>query len=103
MCKRMSYRILALNAAGFSNESFKLFPTARDKVCQDFREISEAKAALFRRAAEKENVPFAHVVKFGQRDEAISEVRKETGDIDYVVCESEEDTTRGRIVAYAPL
>jgi len=107
MSKRMSYEIVALNAAGFNNESFKLFPTARKKVCQDFQEISEKNAALFRKAAQKEQIPFVHVVKFSERDEAIAEISKELGDIDYVVSESEEvmrgQGSRGRIVAYCPV
>ncbi len=105
--KRMSYQILALNAAGFSSESFKLFPTARGKVCQDFREISEKNAALFRQAAQKEGIPFSHIVKFCEHDKAIAEVRKEIGDIDYVACECEEGSdqskTRGQIVTYIPV
>lgn len=103
MSKRMSYQILALNAAGFNNESFKLFPTARDRVCQDFLVISEKNAALFRKAAEKDGVPFVHAVKYSDQDDAIDELRKELGDIDYVVCESEDEPGRGQIVAYTPL
>ena len=107
MSKRMSYEILALNAAGFNNESFKLFPAARKKVCQDFQEIAEKNAVLFRKAAQKENIPFFHVVKLSERDEAIAEIREEFGDIDYVVSVSEEEPpqqkSRGRIVAYYPV
>ncbi len=103
MSKRMSYQILALNAAGFSNESFKLFPKARESVCQDFQEISAKNAALFRRAAEKEDIPFVHEVKCCDRDEAIADLRKEIGDIDYVVCESDDEAVRGKIMAYTPL
>jgi FixJ family two-component response regulator len=105
--KRMSYQIIALNAAGFNKESFRLFPTAREKVCQDFQEISEKNAALFRQAAKKERIPFNHVVKFCEREEAITEIRKEIGDIDYVVCEADEEAdqpkARGQIVAYTPV
>jgi DNA-binding NtrC family response regulator len=107
MSKRMSYEIVALNTAGFNNESFKLFPAARRKVCEDFKEISEKNAALFRKAAQKEQVPFVHVVKFSERDEAIAEIRREFGDVDYVISVAEEGssarTSRGRIVAYCPV
>jgi DNA-binding response OmpR family regulator len=101
--KRMSYAILAMNAAGFNNESFKLFPKARERVCQDFQEISEKNAALFRHAAQKEGIPLAHIVKFGERDEAIEEIINEFGFIDYVVSESEEGPHKGEIFAYCPM
>lgn len=101
--KRMSYGVLAMNTAGFDNDSFRLFPKARERVCQDFKEISENNAALFRRAAIKEGVPFAHVVKFCERDEAIDEVIQEVGYIDYVVSESEEGPNKGEIFAYCPM
>lgn len=101
--KRMSYAILAMNAAGFNNQSFKLFPKARERVCSDFQEISEKNAALFRQIAQKDGVPFAHLVKFCERDEAIDEVINEVGYIDYVVSESEEGPDKGEIFAYCPM
>ncbi len=101
--QRMSYAILAMNVAGFSNESFKQFPKARERVCQEFQEISEKNASLFRRAAQKTAIPFAHIVKLNEQDEAIDDVIKETGYIDYVVCEAEEGPNRGEIVAYCPM
>jgi hypothetical protein len=103
--KRMSYAILAMNAAGFDNESFRLFPAARQRVCDDFKEISEKNAALFRLAADKEGIPFESVVILCDQDEAITQIRKEIGDIDYVVCECSEDPDqpRGQIVAYTPI
>jgi DNA-binding response OmpR family regulator len=105
--KRMSYQILALNAAGFNNESFRLFPAAREKVTADFQEISQKNGALFEQAAQKAGIPFNHIVKFCEREEAIAEIREEIGDIDYVVCEADEDAgqprKRGQIVAYTPV
>lgn len=103
ICKRMSYGILAMTASGFNDESFKFFPKARERVCQDFREISEKNAALFRQAARKEGIPFAHVVKFYEEDEAIDEVIDEVGYIDYVIFESEEGPNKGEIFAYCPM
>jgi CheY-like chemotaxis protein len=101
--KRMSYAVLAMNAAGFNNESFRLFPKARERVCQDFQEISEKNAAIFKHAAQKDGVLFAHTVKFCERDEAIDEVIKEYGFVDYVVSESEEGPNKGEIFAYSPM
>jgi DNA-binding NtrC family response regulator len=101
--KRMSYALLAMNTAGFNNESFKLFPKARERVCQEFQEISEKNAAVFRQAAQKEGIPFAHTVKFSERDEAIDEVIMEIGHIDYVVSEADEGPNKGEIFAYCPM
>jgi two-component system response regulator CpxR len=106
MSKRMSYEILALSAAGFDGQSFRLFPDARKRVCEDFEEISKKNAAVFERAARKEGVPFAHRVKFCDRDEAIEEIVREVGEIDYVVSEAEEEPREakrhGKIFAYCP-
>jgi DNA-binding NtrC family response regulator len=107
MAERLSYEVVALNAAGFSKESFRSFPGARDKVCQDFAAVSEQNAVPFRDAASEKGIPFFHLVKFTSADEATAEVRNEVGDIDYVICETEtgaeEPGERGPIVAYTPV
>jgi DNA-binding NtrC family response regulator len=107
MAERLSYEIIALNAAGFSKETFRSFPGARDKVCQDFRAVSEGNALSFRGAAAEKGIPFSHLVKFSSADEATAEVRNQVGDIDYVICEGEEMVgeagERGPIVAYTPV
>jgi DNA-binding NarL/FixJ family response regulator len=107
MAERLSYEVVALNAAGFSKESFRSFPGARDKVCQDFLAVSEGNAVAFREAAAEKGIPFFHMVKFTIADEAASEARAQVGDIDYVICESEEGLeepgARGPIVAYTPV
>ena len=38
MAERMSYEIIALNAAPLSCETFKLFSSSRDKICEDFED-----------------------------------------------------------------
>jgi hypothetical protein len=107
MAERLSYEVVALNAAGFSKETFRSFPGARDKVCQDFMAVSEGNVMPFREAAAEKGIPFSHLVKFSSADEATAEVRNEVGDIDYVICESdatlEEPEVRGPIVAYTPV
>jgi DNA-binding NarL/FixJ family response regulator len=107
MAQRLSYEVVALNAAGFSKQTFRSFPGARDKVCQDFLAVSEDNAVPFREAAAEKGIPFSHLVKFSSADEAAAEVRDQVGDIDYVICESEErleePEVRGPIVAYTPV
>lgn len=107
MAARLSYDIIALNAAGFSKETFRSFPGARDKVCQDFRVVSEENVMPFREIAANKGIPFSHVVEFVDADEAIAEIKNRVGDIDYVICESDagsrEPGDRGTIVAYTPV
>lgn len=107
MAGRLSYEVVALNAAGFSKQTFRSFPGARDKVCQDFLAVSEGNAVPFREAAAEKGIPFSHLVKFSSADDAAAEARDEVGDIDYVICESDErldePETRGPIVAYTPV
>jgi DNA-binding NtrC family response regulator len=107
MAERLSYEVVALNAAGFSQQTFRSFPGARDKVCQDFLAVSEANAVAFREEANERGIPFSHLVKFTSADEAAAEVREQVGDVDYVICESEArlDEPEGPvpIVAYTPV
>ncbi len=45
--KRMSYEILAMNAAGFDNESFRLFPAARQRVVRGVqRDLGEKRRSV---------------------------------------------------------
>jgi hypothetical protein len=97
MAKRMSYEIVALNTAPLSCDTFKLFSSSRDKICMDFKVLSENNAELFKQEASREGIPFSHVVKFSETDEAIESVRKELGEIAFVVSESEEQHVEDRI------
>jgi len=51
MAQRMSYEILALNTAPLSCETFKLFSSSHNQVCQEFKNMSEKNAGLFQEAA----------------------------------------------------
>jgi len=101
MSRRMSYSIVALNAAGFDRESFKLFPAARERVLKDFQEVSDRNGLVFQKMAEKMGVPFAHLVKFCDQDDAIAETVEALGGVDYVVSEAED--VEGQILAYCPM
>jgi len=97
MAKRMTYEIVALNTAPLSCDTFKLFSSSRDKICTDFKELAAKSAELFQEAAAREGIPFSHVVKFSEIDEAIDSVRKELGEVAFVVSESEEQHVEDRI------
>jgi len=106
MAKRLSYEILAVNAAGFPHESFRSFPSAREKVCQNFRIISKENVIAFQKAAEELCLHFSHIVMCSDPDEAIREIREEVGHVDFVVSEPADeliDSASGlNIIVYAP-
>lgn len=97
MAKRMSYEILALNTAPLSCETFKLFSSSRNQVCEEFKSMSEKNAGLFQEAASEKGIPFDHVVMFSEPDEALNIVTREHKDIAFVVSESVENRTESRI------
>jgi len=91
MAQRLSYEIVALNTAPLSCETFKLFSSSRNKICEDFLALSEENARKFAQEAAQNQVPFEHVIKFSDTDHAIEEIRREKGHIDFVISEAEED------------
>ena len=63
MAQRMSYEILALNTAHLSCETFKLFSSSRNQVCEEFKSMSEKSAGLFQEAAAEKGIPFGRSKK----------------------------------------
>ena len=88
MAERLSYDVVALNAAGFSDHALRSFPAARERVCQGFQRASERSAVPFREASEGRGIAFRHVVKFSAQDQAIQEIKHEVGPIEFVISES---------------
>ncbi len=97
MAQRMSYEILALNTAHLSCETFKLFSSSRNQVCEEFKSMSEKSAGLFQEAAAEKGIPFDHVVMFSEPEEALESINREHKDIAFVVSESVEDRGESRI------
>jgi hypothetical protein len=97
MAQRMSYEILALNTAPLSCETFKLFSSSRNQVCEEFKSMSEQSAGLFQEAAAEKGIPFDHVVMFSEPEEALESINREHKDIAFVVSESVEDREESRI------
>lgn len=97
MAQRMSYEILALNTAPLSCETFKLFSSSRNHVCEEFKSMSEKNAGLFQEAAAEKGIPFDHVVMFSEPEEALESINREHKDIAFVVSESVEDRGESRI------
>jgi len=106
MAERLSYEVLAASAGGFSTQTFRTFPRARERACLEFRVHAERDIAPFRSAAKERDVPFSHVVKFSGLDEAAQEIRHEVGEVDFVVHEPEDEqighSGEPEILVYSP-
>jgi altronate dehydratase len=96
MAQRMSYEILALNTAPLSCETFKLFSSSRNQVCEEFKSMSEKNAGLFQEAAAEKGIPFHHIVMFSELEEALESITREHKDIAFVVSETLEDRAESR-------
>ena len=97
MAQRMSYDILALNTAPLSCETFKLFSSSRNQVCEEFKGMSEKNAGLFQEAAAEKGIAFNHIVMFSEPEEALESITKENRNIAFVVSETVEDRVDSRI------
>ena len=89
MARRMSFEILALNSAPLSCDAFSMLSASRSKLCEEFKSISEQNAMIFRQAAEAVGVPFAHVVKFDEPDQALASVQQEYKNIEFVISDAQ--------------
>jgi len=87
MAQRMNYRIIALNTAPLSCDTFKLFSNNRNQVCKEFEELSAMNALKFKEVAQKNNIHFTHVIKFDETDHALESIQKEFGEIGFIVSE----------------
>lgn len=97
MAQRLSYEILALNTAPLSCETFKLAPFSHDKLCREFRSLSLENVKAFQERAEEMGIPFTHMVKFTQTDQALEEISREFKEIEFVVSDTEEERPVERI------
>ena len=92
MAERLSYEIVALNTAPLSCETFKFFSSSRNRLCEDFRSLSEQNAGAFRDEVLRRGLSFTHVIKFCGIDEALTELQKEIGGIDFIVSDVQQET-----------
>jgi hypothetical protein len=97
MARRMSFEILALNSAPLSCASFSLFSTSRNKLCDEFQSISKDNALVFRQNAESNGIPFTHVVKFDEPEQALTSVQQEYEKIEFVISDSPHPSTVDRV------
>ena len=90
MAERMSYEIVALNAAPLHCDTFKLFAEPFGKICEDFEALSKENVKAFRKRADNKKIAFTHIVKFNDSYEVLKEIKNEIGDFEFVVSEMEE-------------
>jgi hypothetical protein len=91
MARRMSFEIIALNTAPLSYKTFSLFSPSLSTACKEFKAVSEENISTFKQQALQSQVPFTHVVKFNEIEQATEDIQKEFGSIDFVVSEPEEE------------
>lgn len=96
MAERMSYDILALNAAPLSCETFQML-SQRKHACAEFKQMAEENADLFRTASIEKGIPFTHVVRFNELEKAIMSLCRKNKDVAFVVSETIEDRETNRI------
>lgn len=94
MAQRLSYEIVALNTAPLSCETFKIFSSSRSKLCEEFQGLAEKSAAEFRAEVTQRGIPFKHVIKFSDVDDALRDLQGEIGDIDFIVSDVQETEAR---------
>jgi hypothetical protein len=92
MAQRLSYEIVALNAAPLSCNVFKSFSEPVNRMCEDFKTMSAQSAAAFQEKAQSMGVPFTHVVKFTEPELAVEETIREYKAIDFVVSNRPEQS-----------
>jgi len=96
MARRLSYEIIALNAAPISNKVMKMAPAAFSEACRNFKAQAEEGVRAFKNAAEAAGIKLTHVVHFSEIDDAIRAVNEEVGGIDFVISEPEEERISSR-------
>lgn len=97
MARRMSYQIVALNAAPLSCNAFKPFAASQKKLCDEFQQMSVEHVQSFKQAAEKMGIPFTHVVKFSEPEKALEMIQQDYSPIDFVITDEQPVASENRI------
>ena len=91
MAKRMDYRLIALNAIQLKNPVIDSLSSSTEQICRDFESEALKNVEIFRTMAVEKGLEFTHVVNFKGIDQAIRELSKEYGEIEFVVSENQEE------------
>ncbi len=96
MARRMSYEIVALNAAPLSCNAFKPFADSQKRLCDEFQQMSVEHVQDFKQAAEQMGISFTHVVKFSEPEEALETIQREYDSIEFVITDEVPVTSENR-------
>ncbi len=97
MAQRMTYEIVALNAAPLSCDAFKPFAASQKRLCNEFQQMSEEHVQPFKVAAESMDIPFTHVVKFSEPDKALEMIQDEYKAIEFVITDEPTALSENRV------
>jgi hypothetical protein len=97
MAKRMSYEIVAVNAAPLSCNAFKPFADSQKKLCDEFQQLSAENVRHFKQTAEQMEIPFSHVVKFSEPEKALEMIQQDYDHIEFVITDERPATSDDRV------
>lgn len=92
MAQRMSYDIIAVNAANITHDMTEFFSSTHEDLYRDFKATSKENIGAFREKAETLGLNFAHATNFSGIDQAIDDITKECGQVEFVITENREET-----------
>lgn len=97
--ERMGYEIVALNIIGYDN-LFKSLPD--EKIIKEFKKRFGEQITLFSKICKDRGISFHHLVKIGDFQNCIKEVKREIKRIEFVIYESEALPEMGKLQGLIP-
>ena len=94
--ERMDYEIVALNISPVRTESTTIGPFC-DMLCEQFNKKCQEGIETLCSLCEEKNIPFTHLVKFGEIDDCIKEAHEEMRRVEFVITEPESCPEEGRV------
>jgi hypothetical protein len=94
--ERMGYEIVALNISPVRTESKHIGPFC-DMLCEEFDKKCQEGVGALCRLCEEKNIPFTHLVKFGEVDDCIKEAHEEMRRVEFVIAEPDSCPEEGKV------
>jgi hypothetical protein len=94
--ERMGYEIVALNISPVRTESKHIGPFC-DMLCEEFDKKCQEGVGALCRLCEEKNIPFTHLVKFGEVDDCIREAHEEMRRVEFVIAEPDSCPEEGKV------
>jgi hypothetical protein len=95
LANRLGYEIVAVNAKYFPHDFLSSINPFREKLKADFEAKALEAAEKFESIASSANVPFRHVIKYGEGQDVIKELYNELKKLEYVLTEPDSETGAG--------